>query len=273
MMYARVIVVALVALASGGSLRADEVFLRNGSSIVGRAAVSGDEVSIAVGGGVIRVRASEVERVDRAPLDEELYAARAAATDMADPDAVRALAQYARSLGLREQAEQLEHMAIDVELEKRVAALDPNDGAGYRAVAAWAHEHGVGVKVQRWLYERALAINPEDGLAHLGLERLDGEERAAAIAAAREKVEKARRDHDALERELAQAREDAARARADAARERDARIAAEAQARGNGVDGYPPGVVVPIGGIGVPYHRHVVFVPAFRPPPPPPRGR
>src|SRR4051812_27434615 len=104
MRYARalLLVVASIALAGREPLRADEVFLRNGASIVGRATACGDEVAIAVAGGTMRVRASEVDHIERAPLPEDLYAARAAATDLSDPEAVRGLARYARSLGLRE---------------------------------------------------------------------------------------------------------------------------------------------------------------------------
>ncbi len=93
---------------------ADEVFLANGRTITGRAVEDGDSVFVSVPGGRIRLDRREIVRIERAPLPEDLYAARAAATDYENPEAVRALAAYAADLGLHEVARSLRAFADEV---------------------------------------------------------------------------------------------------------------------------------------------------------------
>src|SRR5438067_860628 len=87
-----------IGLGLASAAQADEVLLRNGATISGRVTESGDQVIVEVRGGLLRLSRREVEAVERRPLPEDLYAARAAATDTSDPAALRRLADYARGL-------------------------------------------------------------------------------------------------------------------------------------------------------------------------------
>src|SRR5579859_20902 len=194
-----VLAAVLAALTCAGVARADEVFLRNGQQITGRVTEGRDEIVVAVPGGALRLRRVDVDRVEREPLAEDLYAARAARTDMSDPAAVRELAAFARHLNFDATAAELESTATQVELEKRVAAIDAKDGAAYRATARWARERGLGPAVERWLCERALAADPDDALARIELDRVGREERAAE---AREQAEREQAERDATEAAL-----------------------------------------------------------------------
>jgi hypothetical protein len=235
---------------------ADEVWLKNGSSITGRASTEGADVVVVVKGGRLRIPASSVDRIDRGPLPDELFAERAARTDLDDPGATRALARYARELGMTEAAAALERTADEVDFERRVAGTAPDDAAGFRGLAWLARSRGLGREVERYLYGRALQADADDEDARRHLERLDAEERDEARRR-REEAERAERERAAaeraaLERALAGAREEAALARAEAERERERRRAAEREAPsrpelgpGRGVLG--PGVTI-IGG-------------------------
>lgn len=234
---------AVLVLAAPDRAPADEVVLRNGSTLSGRAREVGPEVVLEVPGGTIRLARRDVVSIERAPAPEDLYAARAASTDLGDPGAVRALADHAQSLGLFDVARRLRSTADAIELERRVEATAPGDAAGFRAIARWARERGFGREVERWLYERALRADPSDPEAALALARLAEEERRASSRD--DEVERARADLAAelaaLRRTSEAAQAEAARLRAEleAERERVARERAAAERGASVYSGYP----------------------------------
>ncbi len=222
-----VIAAAIVAApAFAADARADEVFLLNGQSIAGRVESESErEVVLAVKGGTIRLARREVIEIERGPLPEDLYAERAATTDLDDPAAVRGLAGHARDLGLRDVADKLDRTASEVELDAMVAKVKPGDAAGFRAAARFARERGLGRAAERFLFERALEADPKDREARYALDAIaeleriekDDERRRAELDAERQR----------LELELERARIAAARLREEVEREREARVAAE----------------------------------------------
>src|SRR5262245_51101430 len=91
---------ALVLLA-GATARADEVQLRSGSSIEGKARREGDTVVIRVESGEIRVPADEVLQIRKAASSEEVAARRRAALAPHDVQGRLELAAYCREHELR----------------------------------------------------------------------------------------------------------------------------------------------------------------------------
>jgi len=266
---------------SSGAARADEVWLKNGATITGKARYDGAEVVVAAGGGLIRVPASSVDRIDRGPLPDELFAARATTTDLADPMAARALARYARQLGMVETANRVERTADEIELETRVAAAAPGDVEALRGIAWWARARALGRSVDRYLLGKILVIAPRDTEARARLARIEADEREDERRRAEEKLqeerERAEAERAALEDALRRSQAEAERLRAEAEQERERRLAAERSQqeserawRGSGREVVGPGIVIVN-----PRRRRgtAVIWPPLDPPPPPPPAR
>jgi hypothetical protein len=208
-------------LAGGLAARGDEVFLRNGSSIVGRiASEDGHDVVVAVPGGTVRLPRRDVDRVQREALPEDLYAERAAATDMSDPAAVKDLAAYAARIGLVDVARRLETTAAEVELERRVERIDKGDAAGFRDAAAFAHAHGLGRVVERYLYTRALEADLKDEVSLKAIRAIDAADRAERDRARSESDAQMRRWVEVANAQDDREAEDEARRRAEDERRR-----------------------------------------------------
>lgn len=194
----------------------DVVHLTNGRRIEGKVV---DErrgaVHVEVPGGRVVLPATAVDRIERRESPHEEYAARARATDMSDPAAVDALAAWASDRGLGDQAEHLRALARGLRLERRVAAVRGSRHAqDWIDVYRWSRAEGASLEVQRWLVERAAALDPEHPSVKAALRALEvdaamSRSTGQAPAPARRRAPREAMSNDdaraaALEAELAQ---------------------------------------------------------------------
>lgn len=150
-------------LLGGTPALGDVVHLTNGRRIEGKVV---DErrgaVHLEVPGGRVVLPASSVDRIERRETPQEEYGQRARATDMTDPDSVDTLASWAGARGLGDQADHLRALAQGLRLERRVAAIRGSRHAqDWVDVYQWSRGAGASLEVQRWLVERAAALDPE----------------------------------------------------------------------------------------------------------------
>lgn len=157
------VTIGLGVILAGAPALADVVHLNNGRRIEGKVV---DErrgaVHLEVPGGRVVLPASSIDRIERRETPQEEYGARARATDMHDPDAVDGLAAWASGRGLGDQAEHLRALASGLRLERRVDALRGTPYAqDWVDLYTWSRQAGASLEVQRWLVERAAALDRE----------------------------------------------------------------------------------------------------------------
>jgi len=243
----RALVVSLALLPA--AVRADDVVLTGGGRlsgvIVGRSAAS---ITVDVGPGRVTVPMTRVVRVVAGTADLAVYRERAAHLPAASVTGWLALARWAEERGLLTQAR---------ESHAHVLTLDPENAAAHRGLGhVWTGDRWATLedsyRARGYVQFEGSWVTPEERRAMI-------EERMAAAAAERDRVEAA-----------ARAREAEARARAAEAEARRAEYDA-AQANGAIPLGYPYGGAY--GGYGGPALGGV-YDPlgpyAVAPPPPPP---
>lgn len=202
---------AFLLLAAASGAWADTVHLRNGSSLQGRVIRKGDQVLVEMDFGTVAVAASEVLRIDSdlSPIQE--FEERRREISPNDPDALVALALWARERELDSRAREL--------LEKALALAPDHEGAR-RALGFRLHE-GRWLSDEQYFAEtgrvkfRGAWIPREEAEK---IEREEAEQRDAA--AARRMLAEAERSRAEAEARLIDAQAELERARADAERER-----------------------------------------------------
>ena len=198
------------------ALAADEVFLKGAGSISGRIVEQNESrVMVDIGGGVMGVPMSHVERIvkARSPLDD--YDERAARLKPGDVDGWRKLGRWASDQGLSKQSEQA---------YRNVMSAAPDDPEAREALG-YVRVNGA------WMTE-------EEGYRARGFVKFEGEWMAPseasalqAAAAAEQAREEAARQAREAETEQMLAENRAARAAAEAEEERKRE---EAEARWSG---------------------------------------
>jgi hypothetical protein len=177
MKYSRLRLILPVLRASGGlalllsaaaPVRADEVHLRGGSVIEGRATRDGDTVVVRVESGVVRLPADSVERIDKAEASDDVAQRRRAALGPRDVQGRLELATYCREHDLR---------ATERALLEEVIALEPNHAEARRLLGYVRTEHGW---VDRRLQEKQ--ARDAENEAWLARQRLREREQARADA-------------------------------------------------------------------------------------------
>lgn len=184
----------LLAVASPG--RADEVLLRSGTKIEGKAKREGDSVVIRVESGEIRLPAETVERIEKSESSSEVAERRRAALDPRDVRGRLQLAAYCREHGLP---------ATERALLQEVLELEPNHAQARRLLGYERDGSGWVSRSQQQQQARAA----EEAA---WLER----QRALARADAERAQEKAQQEAQRARDEALQARDEAQRARDEA---------------------------------------------------------
>lgn len=147
--------------------RADVVHLKNGRVLEGKVVGRTErEVRLRTASGLVVVPTAVVERVEAQDTPEAELGERAARVDMDDPGEIEALALWASSRGLGEQAQDLLALARGLRLERLVAqAQRRDDPAAFVSVFRWARTQEASDEVLDWLLaearRRALPGDPE----------------------------------------------------------------------------------------------------------------
>ncbi|MBN2492734.1 MAG: hypothetical protein JXQ29_17940 [Planctomycetes bacterium] len=114
--------VLLLAMGAAAPAFADEIHLKSGGKIVGKVEeVTAERVRVKTPFGVQSVARADIVRIDYKPTPAEEFAARLEQTDRQDVDALVALADWARSAGLKKEAERTLRLVIAVDPNHRVA--------------------------------------------------------------------------------------------------------------------------------------------------------
>lgn len=206
----------LVAASAGlaaGPAHADTIALRNGRRIEGHIlSQSPTAVKIEVPGGQMDLPRSQIVSIEESLSIEDQYAQRYLATDQENPDALEALATWARKNDLELRARFLEDHARGVRLDKRFARA--RTATELLDVAAWAKSQGLSTDVRRLAVARALRLEPKNATARTELALIKDEDRRAfELERLRELAE---RERAVADREKAVAlRERALREKAD----------------------------------------------------------
>lgn len=176
----------LVAFVLAVPARADVVFLTNGSQVEGRVTDHGDEISVSLRFGEMRVPKSRVSMIERKSSLEEQYEARIAKLDPKDADARVALGAWLEERQWGTQARREYRAALVVAPEHRGA---------HEALGHLLHEG-------RWRSERE--VMELRGFVRAGGKWVTAEEaRRQRSAAERAQLERERlRERRALERRL-----------------------------------------------------------------------
>lgn len=134
--FVRTLLAAAAALSSGAA-RADDIVLKNGGRLEGRASRVGESVVVDTGTGEVRLAADDVATITKGPTRLDLYRERLAATKADDAAAQAALAAFCAEKGLK-----------DLERTHLLAAvaLDPDQPEARRRLGHIRYEG-------RWLTE------------------------------------------------------------------------------------------------------------------------
>src|SRR5262249_39462099 len=143
---------------------------------------------------------SQIATIEERVTIEDEYAQRYQKLDTGDPEALDALASWARAHNLEPRARFLEDHARGVRLEQRFASA--KTARDLLDVAAWAPAQGVSPAVRRCVANRALDLEPDSSAARHELALVRDDELAAERAADAERSrELAEREKAVSERE------------------------------------------------------------------------
>ncbi len=215
-------------LLGAATAHADEVSLTDGGRLEGTVVFTdGDSVTLLVPLGSVEIPRKEIREIRLGPTREQRYVERARATDLDDPESVRALAAWCRREGLLERARRLEETARGIELEQRLREAEPQGADAVFGVALWARAHGAPASLVRRLLERVLQFDGEHAGAREALAAIEREaaerrrrkeeaaKRLAERKRAREELERVRRQLAELRRRVAEQARELAQARRD----------------------------------------------------------
>jgi hypothetical protein len=194
-----------VLLSAVASVRADQVVLRSGASIEGKALQRGDVVVIQLESGEVSLPADEVLRIESAASSIDTFEARRAKLGPTDVKARLALAEFCRDRDMRSREEQM---------LREVLAIDPNQATARARLGYVKTERG-------WMTiadaNRARGLLLRDGQWLTPEQALERERLRAQTELAQKEREQAQLELEGKRLELAAQR---ARAEAEAARSR-----------------------------------------------------
>jgi hypothetical protein len=198
---ARLLALCLV-LSASSAARADEIQLRGGAKIEGKARREGDTVVIRVESGEIRLPADSVEHIRKAESSEEIAERRRAALGPRDVRGRLELASYCRAHELR---------ATERTLLQEVLEINPDHPQARRLLG---YERDATQPGRGWVDRSHQQQEARAAEENAWLERQRAQERELARA-------QAEREQQNAQAETLRARDEALRARDEALRARD----------------------------------------------------
>ncbi len=209
---------ALLVVVTAGLASADTITFKNGRKVEGHIlSKSSTQITIEVPGGQMDLPRSQIASIEESLTIEDQYARRALATAPDDPEALEALASWARRNNFEQRARYLEDQAKGVRLEKRFAQA--KTASELLDLALWAKSQGFSTDVRRLAVARALRLEPESKTARTLLAQIIEEDKKAFEAERLKELED--RERAVAEREKALAlKEKALREKSDEQRAR-----------------------------------------------------
>lgn len=155
----------------------DIILLKNGRTVRGQVvSLSEDRVSVRIPGGTIEFSRALVKKITRQSTKAEEIAKQFEKVK-SDPNALDKLSLTAAAEGLHSQSLDIKELADGLRLERRLNAIrnskNPQD---YLSLFRWTQLAGYSITVQKFVVEKALKLDPKNGLARLALKQLEKEE-------------------------------------------------------------------------------------------------
>ncbi|MDF1660200.1 MAG: hypothetical protein P1V97_00410 [Planctomycetota bacterium] len=164
----------------------DIILLKNGRTVRGQVvSISEDRVSMRIPGGTIEFSRALVKTITRQSTKAEEIAEQFEKVK-SDPNALDKLSLKAAAAGLHSQSVDIKGLADGLRLERRLESIrDSKDPQDYLSLFRWTQLAGYSITVQKFVVEKALKLDPKNGLARLALKQLRQEEVRAQAEAKR----------------------------------------------------------------------------------------
>ena len=171
----------------------DIILLKNGRTVRGQVvSISKNRVSIRIPGGTIEFSRSLIDKITRQSTKAEQIAKQFEKVKT-DPKALDELSLEASSAGLHSQSLDIKELANGLRLEKRLEAIRHSKKAeDYIELFHWTQLAGYSLTVQKFVIEKALLLDPRNGLARLAKKQILAEELRAQLEAKKKKERKER---------------------------------------------------------------------------------